>query len=46
MRANLKSTLNRLVDKRAFVHFDGQKYFITMSGMRDVENEKLYEMPE
>jgi hypothetical protein len=46
MRANLKSTLNRLVDERAFVHFDGQKYFVTMSGIRNVDNERLYDMPE
>lgn len=46
MRANLKATLGRLVDNRAFVHFDGAKYFITESGMRDVEQRKLYQMPD
>jgi len=45
MRANLNATLARLVDERAFVHFDGAKYFITESGMREVERRKLYEMP-
>jgi hypothetical protein len=45
MRANLKATLNRLVNERAFVHFDGRLYFITESGMRDVEKRKLYETP-
>ncbi len=43
MKANLKATLNRLVDERAFAHFDGGKYFITESGMREVEKRKLYE---
>lgn len=46
MRANLKTTLGRLVDERAFVHFDGARYFITESGMRDVEKRKLYQMPD
>ncbi len=40
MRPNLKTTLDRLVHDRAFAHFDGQKYFITESGMREVENRK------
>jgi hypothetical protein len=46
MRANLKTTLNRLVDERSFVHFDGARYFITESGMRDVEKRKLYQTPD
>ncbi len=46
MRANLNATLNRLVNDRAFVHFDGAAYFITESGMREVEKRKLYEMSE
>jgi hypothetical protein len=46
MRANLKTTLNRLVNERAFVHFDGARYFITESGMRDVEKRKLYQTPD
>jgi hypothetical protein len=46
MRPNLNSTLNRLVYDRAFVHFDGGSYFITESGMREVEQRKLYEMPD
>ena len=46
MKANLRSTLSRLVDDRAFVHFDGGRYFITGSGLRDAERRKLYEMPE
>lgn len=46
MKPNLKATLNRLVYDRAFVHFDGGKYFITESGMREVELRKLYQMPD
>jgi hypothetical protein len=46
MRSNFKTTLNRLVHDRAFAHFGGQKYFITESGMREVEKQKLYQMPD
>lgn len=46
MRTNLKTTVTRLVDERAFAHFDGARYFITESGMRDVEKRKLYQMPD
>ncbi|MGH9612658.1 MAG: hypothetical protein ACRD4P_06225 [Bryobacteraceae bacterium] len=46
MRANLKTTLARLVNDRAFAHFDGSRYFITESGLRDVERRKLYQMPD
>jgi hypothetical protein len=45
MKRNLKATLNRLVHDKAFAHFDGAKYFITESGMREVERRKLYETP-
>lgn len=44
MRANLKATLNRLVDDRAFVHFSGARYYITESGMQEVERRKLYKI--
>lgn len=46
MKPNLKTTLDRLVYNRALVHFDGGRYFITESGMREVELKKLYEMPD
>lgn len=46
MRTNLGTTLNRLVHDRALVHFDGVMYFITESGMPDVERRKLYQMPD
>jgi uncharacterized protein YjhX (UPF0386 family) len=39
MRANLRRTLNRLVDDKAFVHFDGGRYYITRSGLQEVESE-------
>lgn len=46
MKPNLKATLGRLVNDRTFVHFDGGNYFITESGMREVELRRLYEMPD
>jgi hypothetical protein len=45
MRANLKKTLGRLTHERAFVHDDGERYIITRSGMREVETQKLYNVP-
>jgi hypothetical protein len=45
MRRNLGRTLDRLADDRAFVHFDGNRYFITRTGMHEVENRRLYQMP-
>jgi hypothetical protein len=44
MRANLKRTLQQLVNDRAFVHHDGSMYFLTESGMREVESRKLYQL--
>lgn len=41
MRANLRRTLDRLVDEFAFAHNDGKRYFITRTGEREVENRKL-----
>lgn len=46
MKPNLKATLGRLVDDRAFAHFDSGRYVITETGMREVEQRKLYEMPD
>lgn len=46
MRPNLKRTLDQLAQERALLHFDGVKYFITGTGMREVEKRKLYKMPE
>lgn len=41
MRANLKRTLNALVDKKDYVHFDGARYFITRHGEQYVERRNL-----
>lgn len=41
MRSNLRRTLRQLVDANGFAHFDGQRYFITQSGQRKVEQERL-----
>lgn len=43
MVSNLKMTLNRLVNDKAFVHFDGARYFITFTGQQEVDNRHLYE---
>ena len=41
MRANLRRTLKGMVDDKAYVHFDGERYRITISGKRFVESEGL-----
>lgn len=41
MRANLRRTLDALSNKRAFVHHDGSRYFITRLGEQYVESENL-----
>ena len=41
MRKNLRRTLDRLVDDEAFVHFDGQRYKITFTGQKEVEERRL-----
>lgn len=43
MRANLKRTLDTLVDAKDLAHFDGAKYKITRLGERDVEARMLLE---
>jgi hypothetical protein len=45
MRANLRATITRLVDDRAFVHFNGSRYFITRPGQHEVESRKLLGQP-
>lgn len=40
---NLVQTLERLNSNRGFVHFDGKKYYITKTGIKEVENRKLIE---
>ncbi|MGD0001213.1 MAG: hypothetical protein ABSE21_14045 [Bryobacteraceae bacterium] len=41
MRGNLRRTLDRLVDERAFAHSSGTRYYITRTGERSVEERKL-----
>lgn len=41
MRANLRRTLDALVEKKDHAHFDGSRYFITRSGELYVEQEGL-----
>lgn len=41
MRGNLRRTLARLVDEKAFAHNDGQRYLITLSGQQHVEARRL-----
>jgi hypothetical protein len=43
MRANLKATLIRMVDSNDSAHFDGEKYFITRLGAKEVEVKKLHD---
>jgi hypothetical protein len=46
MKANLRRTLDQLTNERALLHFDGAKYYITGTGMQEVEKRKLYQMPK
>ena len=41
MRMNLKSTLRRLVDDKAYAHFDGVHYYVTRTGQLEVETRRL-----
>ncbi len=41
MRANLKRTLDGLVEVKDFAHFDGTRYKITRLGEQSVERRKL-----
>lgn len=45
MRKNLGRTLERLEHVKAFVHKDGGSYVITQTGMLEVEERKLYQLP-
>jgi hypothetical protein len=42
MRANLRRTLNKMVDDQAYVHQDAGRYLITKLGMKTVETKKLH----
>lgn len=41
MRRNLKRTMDRLVYDKAWVHENGEKYFITASGIAEIDCRKL-----
>lgn len=41
MRTNLRRTLNTLVDRKDYAHFDGSRYFITRHGEQYVERKNL-----
>ena len=43
MQANLRRTLNGLENDRAYVHADGDRYFITRTGQLHVEQRRLVE---
>jgi hypothetical protein len=43
MRANLGRTLANLVERKDFAHFDGQRYYVTFLGIKDVESRHLVE---
>lgn len=41
MRANLRRTHSKLVDEKLFAHHDGGRYFVTHSGIRYTEQQRL-----
>jgi hypothetical protein len=45
MRRNLRRALDTLEHEKAFAHNDSGKYFITQTGMTEVEGRKLYRLP-
>jgi hypothetical protein len=44
MRTNLRRALARAVNDAALVHSDGQRFFITKRGMKEVERRNLHHM--
>jgi hypothetical protein len=46
MRKNLSRTLEQLTHDRAQVHQAAKRYYITATGIREVEKQKLYEVPD
>jgi len=45
MRRNLRRTLDTLVVNKAFAHFDGDRYRITLTGQAEVERRRLLTPP-
>jgi hypothetical protein len=44
MRGNLRRTLHRLSNEKAFVHSDSGRYFVTETGKKEVESRRLFEL--
>ncbi len=42
-RSNLKRTLSKLVNEKAYAHYSGTRYLITRTGQQEVEGRKLVE---
>jgi hypothetical protein len=45
MRANLKKTVYRMINNKAFAHVDSNRFLITETGIKEVEKRQLYELP-
>jgi hypothetical protein len=45
MRPNLRRTLNLMTDTYALIHSDKARFYITMTGIIEVEKHRLYEIP-
>ena len=45
MRTNLRATLDRLTNDKAFAHSESDKFFITGTGLKEVETRRLFELP-
>lgn len=45
MRTNLKKTLYRLINDKAFIHSTADRFLITDTGIKEVERRRLYELP-
>ena len=44
MRMNLRRTLSQLENRKAYLHHDSTRYFITRAGMQEVEQRRLFEI--
>lgn len=45
MRPNLRKTLFRIVNDKAFVHVSLNRFLITATGIKEIETRRLYELP-
>ncbi len=46
MRPNLRRNLAIMTHGRAFAHYDGTRFHITMTGVIEVEKHRLFEIPD